>query len=140
MLWEERALFDIFRNKLNKANEPKPEIHIKCGYCGDNISTKGKKNKTAGHATNSQVSIMSMRCRGCQKPLTRCAVCSLYMNFDPPKSAILNENGKKFIELEKLFYNENIFKDKIGHAFVFCLMCNHGGHTMHLYEWFKYII
>ena len=36
----------------------------------------------------------SMRCRGCQKPLSRCVVCSLYMNFDPPKSAITNENGR----------------------------------------------
>jgi hypothetical protein len=45
-----------------------------------------------------------MRCRGCQKPLSRCVVCSLYMNFDPPKSAITNENGR----LESKSFNNKL--------------------------------
>jgi hypothetical protein len=51
-----------------------------------------------------------MRCQGCQKPLLRCVVCSYYMNFDPPRSAITSETGKlllvlgfKFILLFKNF-------------------------------------
>ena len=33
-------------------NQPKPQVHVKCSYCGENISTKGKKNKSVGQGAN----------------------------------------------------------------------------------------
>lgn len=46
MMWEQRALFDIYQNSRDNnliKNQPKPQVHVKCSYCGENISTKGKK-------------------------------------------------------------------------------------------------
>jgi hypothetical protein len=38
MLWEQRALYDISR-----ARPVEPKIFLKCGYCGENISSKRKQ-------------------------------------------------------------------------------------------------
>lgn len=45
MLWEQRAKYDISRHELQKKSEHRnsePKIHIRCGYCAENISTKRK--------------------------------------------------------------------------------------------------
>ena len=57
MLWEQRALFDIHHNSISKV-QPAPQLFIKCSYCHENISTKGKRNKTTERqgANNTQVS------------------------------------------------------------------------------------
>ena len=38
--------------KIITKNQPKPQVHVKCSYCGENISTKGKKNKSVGQGAN----------------------------------------------------------------------------------------
>jgi hypothetical protein len=57
MLWEQRALFDIFQNNMTKV-QIKPSVFIRCSYCGENVSTKGKRNNrtTERHGANLYVS------------------------------------------------------------------------------------
>jgi hypothetical protein len=120
-LWDQRCLYDIFRNRTNTVP---PKVFVKCNFCGENISTaKNKKTRQAAPVNASTAmthgSNVFMTCQGCNKPNLRCIVCSLNMNFSPPISAITADT------------------DRMAYAFVFCQKCNHGGHLKHLTNWFK---
>lgn len=109
MMWEQRAQFDIHRSKA-----PEPKINVRCGYCGENLSSKRKTKIALNEGAN-----IAMTCQACQKPSLRCSVCSLYMTVDPSKSAFIGD------------------KDKMTYWFLFCQKCTHGGHLGHLHNWFK---
>lgn len=107
MLWEQRAHFDI---KIGKPQDPK--VFVRCLSCGNNLSTRIRR----------QLPNNGMTCQQCQRPSLRCSVCQLYMTVDPPKSAFLG------------------VKNKMTYWFLFCQKCSHGGHLGHLESWFRYYL
>lgn len=61
MLWKQRALYDIIR-----AKPVEPKIFLKCGYCGDNLSTRRRQRNQEAQGGN-----IGMTCQACQKPSLR---------------------------------------------------------------------
>ena len=54
-------------------------------------------------------------CPKCKKPLPRCALCLLHMGHSLPES----------------------HEKSIDDWFSFCIQCQHGGHALHVSEWFQ---
>ena len=53
MLWEQRAKYDICRLETQKKEvKLEPRVNIKCGYCGENISTKRKYKNAHENSSN----------------------------------------------------------------------------------------
>lgn len=50
MLWEERCQYDIRCQYQNRGKLVEPKVHIKCNFCGNNIST------LSSHSTRRQKS------------------------------------------------------------------------------------
>lgn len=60
MLWEQRAKYDIRRHDLQKRIEHRtnePKIHIRCGFCAENISTKRKLRSAHENTTGANIVI-----------------------------------------------------------------------------------
>jgi hypothetical protein len=84
-------------------------------------------------------------CPNCKKPLPRCGLCLL--NMDVPissqrKSMIVNDPRAGKIDIQYLTSWNTYLNDIANMAafdlwFTWCISCSHGGHSIHMHEWFK---
>ncbi|ORX56733.1 hypothetical protein DM01DRAFT_1334295 [Hesseltinella vesiculosa] len=143
-LWHHRAKFDIQRGKLMHAPEDiaPPQVYVRCTFCAQTLghsivapnvkSRDGKRvNVQASMSPSSANRITSKQksniCSSCRKALPRCALCLLHLGTptDPIRKAITTNNVN--------------CEDPSGFNlwFTWCQTCRHGGHAMHISEWFR---
>ncbi|KAI8071562.1 hypothetical protein BC940DRAFT_330800 [Gongronella butleri] len=143
-LWRQRAKFDIERGKLMHATEDvaPPQVYVRCSYCAQTLghrivapnvkSRDGKRVNVQASVSPSTNNRMAGKqkiniCSSCRKALPRCALCLL--NLGTPNDAMR----------QAIVTNNAISEDPSGLNmwFTWCQTCRHGGHAIHMSEWFK---
>lgn len=120
-MFEKRAAFDISISSQKTLQKTSKSIFLLCSFCGKSVSAalaqedlKMSRNQMQGNKCSS--------CPNCRKPLPRCSLCLLHMGTALPSSV----------------YNPtNIKSRNIKSWFTWCQSCRHGGHLVHINEWFK---
>ncbi|KAI7903729.1 uncharacterized protein BX663DRAFT_507393 [Cokeromyces recurvatus] len=139
-MWHERAKFDIQRGqKMNASEIAPPQIYVRCNFCAQSLghslviqnarNREGKRmnvqtSNPGGRASGKQKNSV---CLSCRKPLPRCALCLLHMGtpIDQLRQTIMMNDTHKV--------------DPAGFDlwFTWCQTCRHGGHAIHMFEWFQ---
>ncbi|OAD70468.1 hypothetical protein PHYBLDRAFT_182399 [Phycomyces blakesleeanus NRRL 1555(-)] len=142
-LWHPRARFDIERGKyMNSSEIAPPQIYVRCTFCaqslGHSLLIQNVRNRE-GKRMNVQTNVSpasggrisgkqkSTVCPSCRKLLPRCALCLLHMGtpIDSLRQAIAANDVHKV--------------DPAGFDlwFTWCQTCRHGGHAVHMEDWFQ---
>lgn len=72
-------------------------------------------------------------CPNCRKPLPRCAICLMHMGTHGGPITTTPSNTGAISTRE--FHKSSDFSS----WFTWCQSCRHGGHAVHLTQWFKYV-
>jgi len=142
-LWHDRANFDIERGKrMNSSEIAAPQVYVRCNYCaqslGHSLVVQNVRNRD-GKRMSVQANISSGSggrgggkqkytiCPSCRKPLPRCALCLLHLGTptDSLRQAMASNHSRSL--------------DPAGFDlwFTWCQTCRHGGHAIHMLDWFK---
>jgi len=110
---------------------------IICNFCGSPIypTVSQKIENLRPNSTPKMTNplqrriIMSSRSRMmsclCRKPLPKCSICRRHFGSQIEPEVPTNNNGV----IQTI--------SPIDHWFVWCCSCNHGGHLLHMKDWFK---
>ncbi|XP_019856861.1 PREDICTED: WD repeat-containing protein mio-A-like [Amphimedon queenslandica] len=116
-LWNERAHFDHQRKLIDPSFKLVKNASILCTFCSKAITSDVmRQDRSKGTAKK------STSCPSCRKPLPRCALCLLHMVAGTSKGkdpGVINSS------------------DQFGQWFTWCQTCRHGGHALHIKEWFQ---
>ncbi|KAI8076305.1 uncharacterized protein BX664DRAFT_344304 [Halteromyces radiatus] len=142
--WHTRAKFDIERGKYMNASEDiaSPQVYVRCTYCAQTLghsllvqnirSRDGKRMNVQANISPASSSRISGKqkatvCPSCRKPLPRCALCLLHMGtpIDSVRQAMATNDAN------------NVDPSNFGLWFTWCQTCRHGGHSLHLFDWFQ---
>ncbi|XP_065666552.1 GATOR2 complex protein MIOS-B isoform X2 [Hydra vulgaris] len=130
-LWHERSHFDALVQSSCGNRKIPQQISVTCTYCSkavshNLISSGGMRGSRQPHGmgTNSRQS-KAMACPNCRQPLPRCSICMINMGS-------LSSHTQKLGNRAKF---ENVVNPYLN-WFTWCQMCRHGGHSVHLIEWF----
>lgn len=130
-LWHERAQFDALVHNTDSSRKIPQQISVTCTYCSKPVSANlfahggtriGRFPQGFGNSRMNK----AMSCPGCHQPLPRCSVCLIGMGS-------LSSHLPRGIVKPKLDNIVNSFSN----WFTWCQMCRHGGHAVHLMEWFS---
>ncbi|OQV17689.1 WD repeat-containing protein mio [Hypsibius exemplaris] len=139
MLWEARAIFDVYNNRLKGGGPRMPrQIVATCTFCGKSIahnassqSVSGRGDKLLFPKTPNVSEIPKvMACSSCGKSLPRCALCQIHMGTPTNMGFVTGEMDDAGTLLAKKI-------NPIEKWFTWCQSCRHGGHASHLAEWFR---
>ncbi|CAL8072972.1 unnamed protein product [Orchesella dallaii] len=132
-LWDERAEFDILKNRNNPALIPQPEVTVSCNFCGKSISAPGvpgigRSTQIFSRFITTDVKLKQTSCcPSCRKPLPRCSICLLHMG------TILGSGTEQpVVDMYKIGACPEALS-----WYTWCQTCRHGGHTVHLQQWFR---
>ncbi|KPM02469.1 hypothetical protein QR98_0008830 [Sarcoptes scabiei] len=151
-LWNVRAQFDLrWFESLNHSEEPRQQIFIVCNYCRSPISAYSTSNEPTtssnvpssnksplshpstmhpyNRATTSSSSSSRMRicsCSNCGKTLPRCSLCLTQLGTPA------GTYWRPGLMADKSSRKQSPFSA----LFTWCQTCRHGGHSIHLLEWF----
>ncbi|CAL1286700.1 unnamed protein product [Larinioides sclopetarius] len=131
MLWKQRAMFDVnWFNKNTLVHKPSQQVFVSCNFCRRSVSNSflykqpdGTRNAQTPLSANRKISC----CPGCRKPLPRCSLCLCHMGT--PAGLHWQRQIDMGSERKKL----SDFSDWL----TWCQTCRHGGHSVHILEWFK---
>ncbi|XP_065053231.1 GATOR2 complex protein MIOS-like isoform X2 [Rhopilema esculentum] len=130
-LWHQRAKLDAFIYGAESGKKVPHQICISCNYCGKpvsaNLFSSGGMFRSSRYAGMSSSKPKVMACPSCRRPLPRCAVCLI--NMGTSSSHMQRQTGTK----PKTDFQHNPFDN----WFTWCQNCKHGGHAVHLIDWFK---
>jgi hypothetical protein len=118
-MYEKRAAFDISTACQKSTPKTPRSIFLLCTFCGKSVSASANEDiRVRNHMQGSKLSA----CPHCRKPLPRCSLCLLHMGTSLPSST----------------YNPTNIKSRpVSSWMTFCQTCRHGGHLIHIQEWFK---
>eukprot|EP00299_Pterocystis_sp_00344_P003740 c1450_g1_i2.p1 GENE.c1450_g1_i2~~c1450_g1_i2.p1 ORF type:complete len:362 (+),score=67.58 c1450_g1_i2:1-1086(+) len=125
-LWEQRCILDCALRSLTHKAVP-PQVFAKCSYCGLSICRK-VTNRSRGTGPRPAPShtgtddINPKSCHSCRKPLPRCSVCLLNFGTNVVSNGEIPDSGDGSIQFDSWFS--------------WCQSCRHGGHSLHMSEWF----
>ncbi|CAG0878625.1 unnamed protein product [Darwinula stevensoni] len=130
-LWNERCLFDVHVVKLDQSLLPSPQVYVSCSFCGKGISSNASLGIPLSDSgmmrmvpsSHSLDKLKGPFCPSCWKPLPRCALCLVPMGTTLETPLLLGLSEKK--------------NSAIAMWFTWCQSCRHGGHAMHMEQWFK---
>ncbi|OTF78204.1 hypothetical protein BLA29_001965, partial [Euroglyphus maynei] len=144
-LWNVRAQFDLkWYESMNYLEEPRQQIYIVCNYCRSPISTYTQTDPNtkspishpsiishhqynrASSANSSTNKLRICSCSSCGKTLPRCSLCLTQLGtpagFHWRPGIILDKSNRKLSPFSSWF--------------TWCQTCRHGGHSVHLLDWF----
>ncbi|KAI8819257.1 uncharacterized protein EV422DRAFT_498169 [Fimicolochytrium jonesii] len=158
-LYHTRARFDIARHRnrnrqrvgggaatASEAAAPPPhadltpQIYVRCTFCNAPLAKAAAGDGgavTAATAAGGQMASHGMTaCPTCRKPLPRCALCLLHLGTPADTLRYFGRRGGKANEPDTDLTAEN--KD-LGFElwFTWCQTCRHGGHALHMLQWFE---
>lgn len=118
-MYEKRAAFDISTSSSKTTQKTPKSIFLLCTFCGKSVSASAHEDiRVRNQMQGSKLSA----CPHCRKPLPRCALCLLHMGTSLPSST----------------YNPSNIKSRpVSSWMTWCQSCRHGGHLVHIQEWFK---
>ncbi|KAJ1506023.1 hypothetical protein HMI55_001359 [Coelomomyces lativittatus] len=128
-LFHIRAMFDIQHAKHAEGEFViPPQVSISCDYCNQSISHSSSATLSKGNLPSMSPKVKLTVCPHCCKPLPRCSLCLLTLGA-PIEKLSGNKGSKSYLPLE------------FARWITWCQNCHHGGHAVHLMEWFaKYDI
>lgn len=119
-MYEKRAAFDISVASTKVPQKTPKSIFLLCTFCGKSVSAPTHdadvrlRNQMQGNKLSA--------CPHCRKPLPRCSLCLLHMGTPLSTTA----------------YNPTNIKSRpVASWMTWCQSCRHGGHLVHIQEWFK---
>lgn len=142
-MFRSRALFDIARGKhmgssTSAAENIPPQVYVRCNFCSQsiahNLCIPGKNRRvtlpasyhlTPGGLLPKQKTTC---CPVCFKSLPRCSICLL--NLGTPTDQlreVIAKNGS----------TNDIKGSGFDLWFTWCQSCRHGGHALHMSQWFE---
>ncbi|CAJ0758172.1 7472_t:CDS:10 [Entrophospora sp. SA101] len=142
-MFHERARFDIARGKhmtsatSSAADIVPPQVYVRCNACGQSIAhalwIPGMRRLTLSNSPHSGIGgseRKSTSCPGCRRPLPRCSICLLSLGTptDRLRDAIETKQQNNFSSDKPIGF---------GLWFTWCQSCRHGGHTLHMLQWFQ---
>lgn len=129
--WEIRAMLDTTLTMYTKSTiqNKNPGVVIRCAYCSHALR-EGLQPKSFSRPgfpsrpsyTNSPPSATS--CPNCKKILPKCSIC-------------LTPYGTSMLSLGEDYELSSNPMTKLNYCFAWCRNCKHGGHVIHLLEWFS---
>ncbi|KAH7339923.1 hypothetical protein B0J17DRAFT_657328 [Rhizoctonia solani] len=137
-MFHQRCQFDIEKGEILRelvlSGDREPfewaprQLALRCNFCDKIVNAMGPtdfgKSMTAGLST-AHDRIRLNFCPHCRNVLPRCDVC--LMTLSGPLCDFLRDS-----ELSQMDTIHDTFDD----ALVFCQTCRHGGHAVHIMEWF----
>ncbi|KAG8762831.1 hypothetical protein FRC11_007612 [Ceratobasidium sp. 423] len=137
-MFHQRCQFDIEKGEilrelvLNGNREPfewvPRQLAMRCNFCDKIVNATGPtdfgRSMTSG-LTTAHDRIRLTFCPHCRNALPRCDIC--LMSLSGPLFDFLRDS-----ELSQMDTIHDTFDD----ALVFCQTCRHGGHAVHIMEWF----
>ncbi|QRV94364.1 SEH-associated protein 4 [Ceratobasidium sp. AG-Ba] len=137
-MFHQRCQFDIERGEILRdlvvTGDREPfewvprQLAMRCNFCDKIVNATGPTDFGRGVNTGTSTAYDRVRlsfCPHCKKALPRCDIC--LMSLSGPLSDFLRDS-----ELAHADSAHDTFDD----ALVFCQTCRHGGHAVHIMEWF----
>jgi len=130
-LWHQRAKLDIARK-----DPIPPQIYVRCNFCNQALSMTmlvPRRATNMGRGTRANVNVQKQKvtsCPNCKKSLPHCALCLLCFNVMVP-------NLIKQTASPSTTTTSSSSSFSLDSWFTWCQTCRHGGHTIHMTEWFK---
>jgi len=148
---------NISNNSLSTISVPS-QIYVRCNFCNQSIThnllnsnkANGPNNApgnpnvlasaaptaggAAGATTPSAVVPKQYKpsaCPNCRKALPRCSLCMLLMGT--PIDTLQNQRKGNHMTISEYEESQNSFN----YWFTWCQSCFHGGHAIHMMEWFE---
>uniref|UniRef100_T1HA87 Zinc_ribbon_16 domain-containing protein n=1 Tax=Rhodnius prolixus TaxID=13249 RepID=T1HA87_RHOPR len=126
-MWSQRSQFDIWYNSRS-STKPEQQVYVNCNFCGKSTSahsqimsrTKASYPRFTGSSNQNKMSC----CPNCRKPQPRCAICLIHMGT---ASCYQPENVNQ----------PTVRINPFDLWYTWCQTCRHGGHAMHITQWFK---
>ncbi|XP_067931890.1 GATOR2 complex protein MIOS-B-like [Watersipora subatra] len=150
-LWVLRAKFDIFHKEFVEriGHKGMTQVYLSCNFCNKAntpLQMQQRRMYTAGGYGQKPNSVKIALCNECRKPLPRCTLCLKYMGTASGiLSAIKQSAGQSRISAadspkdhsKKKKANILNRSAEFSNWFTWCQSCRHGGHAIHIEEWFK---
>ncbi|GBN40479.1 GATOR complex protein MIOS, partial [Araneus ventricosus] len=123
-------MFDVnWFSKNTLVHKPSQQVFVSCNFCRRSVSNSFLYRPSDG-TRNAQTPLSANRkitcCPGCRKPLPRCSLCLCHMGT--PSGLHWQRQIDTGSERKKL----SDFSDWL----TWCQTCRHGGHSVHILEWF----
>ncbi|XP_075539014.1 GATOR complex protein mio isoform X8 [Dermacentor variabilis] len=136
-LWYQRCQFDCQWVRQHAASVPAQQVLVSCNFCSLAASPylqmlqggrhhQGNKGTHLTTATSQNKTKVTC-CPHCRKPLPRCALC--LTNMGTPAGSTWRGSNEQGDESGKLA--------EFSTWFTWCQSCRHGGHAVHLIDWFR---
>ncbi|CAG8733516.1 7839_t:CDS:10, partial [Dentiscutata erythropus] len=142
-MFRSRALFDIARGKHmgtspSAAENIPPQVYVRCNFCSQsiahNLCIPGKNRRvtlpTSYHLTPGGIlpKQKTTCCPVCYKSLPRCSICLLSLGTPTDHlREVIAKNGS----------TNDIKGSGFDLWFTWCQSCRHGGHALHMSQWFE---
>lgn len=128
-LWETRCMLDIDEHEISPSLRENGK-NFRCYFCGNSLALtelmQNPENKRKGIAQYSHKPFMS-QCPECLNALPRCVICLMpYSSVNPYFEIVRSHRTPK----------NPAPRSKFDEWFSWCEKCHHGGHNIHLLEWF----
>ncbi|KAI0985810.1 hypothetical protein GJ496_010361 [Pomphorhynchus laevis] len=117
--WFERTEFDAYHSSLKGTTVTEDMVSLVCFYCAKPFSQSARADKSVD-SSETRYSNKLTYCNNCKKSLPLCALCAQPMGSKATIYASTDKSGKSNIDS----------------WFSWCLSCKHGGHVVHINEWF----
>eukprot|EP00743_Colponemidia_sp_Colp-15_P004686 GILK01005049.1.p1 GENE.GILK01005049.1~~GILK01005049.1.p1 ORF type:complete len:1033 (+),score=162.65 GILK01005049.1:118-3216(+) len=157
-LWHERAAFDVARTQsAQQTVPPTQQLCARCYYCGQpltlgtmvpgHVLPKGHANYGMPAGSSEKAKIFN--CPNCKKPLPRCSLCLLPLGCVNPFHEVMQRKLKEKQQPQQMDSSRNLLagggfapttilsSTKLDDWFTWCQTCRHGGHAIHIREWFR---
>uniref|UniRef100_A0A914Y3N0 GATOR complex protein MIO zinc-ribbon like domain-containing protein n=1 Tax=Panagrolaimus superbus TaxID=310955 RepID=A0A914Y3N0_9BILA len=115
------------KNSQNKGRITRAQAVVACSYCNRAAypCTMDRFRNYKAHRGREMPDNFPNRaristCGACRKPLPKCVVCRHHYGSLVDSLSLFGES-----------------ENSLDHSFVFCVSCHHGGHYVHLKDWFK---
>ncbi|CAG8544079.1 7759_t:CDS:2 [Scutellospora calospora] len=139
-MFRARALFDIARGKhmgssiSSAAENIPPQVYVRCTFCSQSIAHNlciPGKNRRVTLPLLAQGAMYPKQkttcCPVCSKSLPRCSICLL--NLGTPTDNLREAIAKNL--------SSNDRPSGFDLWFTWCQSCRHGGHALHMSQWFE---
>ncbi|CAN7998408.1 unnamed protein product [Ixodes hexagonus] len=139
-LWQQRRAclghmllcqFDCQWVRQHASSVPPAQVLVSCNFCGMAATPylpgqgRAPPRQHLGAPTLNKTKVSC--CPSCRKPLPRCALCLTHMGT--PAGSLWKKGDADPPEEDKL--------SDLSTWFTWCQSCRHGGHAVHLSDWFR---
>ncbi|KAG0415270.1 hypothetical protein HPB47_007546 [Ixodes persulcatus] len=142
-LWQQRCQFDCQWVRQHASSVPPPQVVVSCNFCGLaatpylplGVQGRAPPRPHLGAPTLNKTKVSC--CPSCRKPLPRCALC--LTNMGTPAGSLWKKGDGDWPPRDSEGRPDPAEEEKLSGLstwFTWCQSCRHGGHAVHLADWF----